>query len=511
MDLHKELDLCIRSRFPLVCVISFEEERILETAKAVCAERGEGLYVWDHADHFHHVTGPKASIPTAKDPLTALEAIDKADGRLVFVLRDFHQCWHNQPRVIRKLRNLIQRLKYTKKSLVVTMPVGKVPEELRDDAVMLDLPPPEFNDLIAIMKNLLDAPSARSRLERETGEKIIRSALGLTSNQAQRIFAKAIVSHGVLDHRDIKLITQEKKQILRESGALEYYSASESIADVGGLGVIKEWLSLRERAFSSAAKQYGLPSPKGIGLVGVPGTGKSLTAKMVASLWSLPLIRLDVGALFGEFVGVSEQNARRALQLAETVSPCVLWIDEIEKSLATGSGDSGTSMRVLATILSWMQEKAKPVFVVATANNIRMLPPELFRRGRFDEIFFLDLPTAVERKEIFQVHIRKRGREPERFDLDVLVDASASYVGAEIEQAIIDAMYIAFNDSSAPAREFTTEDILESIVKLVPMSRSQRENIAELRTWLTEGRAKSASFGETAEASREFVPIEVEG
>ena len=231
---------------------------------------------------------------------------------------------------------------------------------------------------------------------------------------------------------------------------------------------------------------------------------------MVASLWQLPLIKMDVGALFGEFVGTSEQNLRRALRLAETVAPCVLWVDEIEKAFSIGVGDGGTSMRVFASMLSWMQEKTAPVFLVATANQIGLLPPELLRRGRFDEIFFLDLPTAQERREIFEVHIRKRRRDPATFDLDGLARASESYVGAEIEQAVIDGMFLAFNDEAKPAREFNTQDILRSLAKLVPMSRSQREVIEVLREWLTEGRAQSASFKEAQQASRRFVPIEIQ-
>ena len=233
--------------------------------------------------------------------------------------------------------------------------------------------------------------------------------------------------------------------------------------------------------------------PKGIALLGIPGTGKSLTAKMIGGLWRLPLLRLDVGALFGSLVGESEERTRRALHLAETIAPCVLWIDEMEKALAHGGLDSGTSTRVFGTILTWMQEKKAPVFVVATANDISSLPPELLRKGRFDEIFFLDLPTFEERKEIFAVHLRKRRRLPEDYDLDRLAAASEGYVGAEIEQAIIDAMYIGFNDNE---REFTTADILNALARQVPLSVSQREVINYLREWLREGRAQSASFVE---------------
>jgi len=330
----------------------------------------------------------------------------------------------------------------------------------------------------------------------------------LTTAQALRVFSKAIVSDGVLDDRDIGMVTEEKKQVIRESEALEFYAVTETPDDVGGLDVLKEWLKLRERAFTQEARDYGLPAPKGIALIGIPGTGKSLTAKMIGGLWRLPLLRLDVGSLFGSLVGESEERARRALRLAEAVAPCVIWIDEMEKALAHGGLDSGTSTRVFGTILTWMQEKTASCFVVATANDISALPPELLRKGRFDEIFFLDLPTREERRQIFDVHLRKRKRITHDFDIDRLAQESEGYVGAEIEQAIIDAMYLAFNDH----REFTTDDISASIKRQVPLSVSQRETISALRNWLREGRAQSASFREVQDAEKQFVslPLEIE-
>ena len=249
MDLKKELDLCIRSRFPLICIVSHEEERILEQVQELCEARGDSLYRWDHADYFHRLTGKGDGMPSARDPVTALEAIDNRQESAVFLLRDFHQCWSGQPAIIRKLRNVVQSLKYTKKSILVTMPQYEVPEELKDEVVVLDFPLPGQTELLEILKRLLSAPGARAQVDRQVTDKIIRSALGLSSNQAQRVFAKAIVSEGVLDERDIQLITAEKKQIIRESGALEYYTPQQTRADVGGLEILKSWLNLRERAF----------------------------------------------------------------------------------------------------------------------------------------------------------------------------------------------------------------------------------------------------------------------
>lgn len=493
MNLEREIELYLRSRFSLICISSAEEERVAAQLRRLCERTRRNLVSWDHADFFRVETSGVLDLPTAKDPLTALEAIEKAEGYIVFLLRDFHQCWDRQPRIVRKLRNLAQSLKYSHKSIIVTMPGGEMPDELRDDGVSIDYPLPDVRELHAVLEQLLAAPGVRVDLSPEDRQRLLRSALGLSANQAQRVFAKAIVSDGRLDDRDFDLINAEKKQIIRSSGALEFYTPQETPADVGGLDALKKWLRMRERAFSSEALAYGLPAPKGIALIGIPGTGKSLTAKTIGSMWRMPLIRLDLGALFGSLVGQSEENARRALRLAETVAPCLLWIDEIEKGLSTGDGDGGTSMRVFGTILSWMQEKTKPVFVVATANDISRLPPELLRRGRFDEVFFLDLPTLPERKEILQVHIRKRGRDPTMFDLDLLARASDGYVGAEIEQAIVDAMYEAFNDETSPGRELTTQDCAAALRRLIPMSHSQRENVDLLRQWLAEGRAQSAS------------------
>jgi SpoVK/Ycf46/Vps4 family AAA+-type ATPase len=338
-------------------------------------------------------------------------------------------------------------------------------------------------------------------------EKLVQAALGLTVAQAQRVFAKAIVADRVLDDRVIDLVTREKKQIISESKALEFYAVTETPDDVGGLGVLKDWLRLRERAFTQEARDYGLPAPKGIALIGIPGTGKSLTAKMIGGLWRLPLLRLDVGALFGSLVGESEENARRALRLAETVAPCIVWIDEMEKALSQGGMDGGTSLRVFGTILTWMAEKTVPCFVVATANDISRLPPELMRKGRFDEIFFLDLPTHAERKEILGVHLGKRKRLPKDFDLERLARESEGYVGAEIEQAIVDAMYVGYNDQR---REFTTEDISAALKRQVPLSVSQREIVGILRNWLREGRAQSASFQEVRQAEEQFVRLQID-
>ena len=504
MEFEETLDIYLRARFTLIVLVTPEEERVLEMVEKVCERAGRPCLTWDVADGFHVLSGKDAP-PSARDPLTALEQVDKMGGNGLFVLKDFHEFW-NDARIKRKLRNVAQRLKFTKKSITVTAPSSKIPEELKDETVVVEFPAPQAPELEEVLDRLAKTPGVRVKLTQLGRDKLVQAAVGLTASQAQRVFAKAIVRDGVLDDQDIDLVTEEKKHVIRESEALEFYAATETPDDVGGLDVLKTWLRLRERAFTQEARAYGLPAPKGIALIGIPGTGKSLTAKMIGGLWWLPLIRLDVGALFGSLVGESEERTRRALRLAETVAPCIVWIDEMEKGLAHGGLDSGTSTRVFGTILTWMQDKTAPCFVVATANDISSLPPELLRKGRFDEVFFLDLPTLRERGEIFAVHVRKRNRLPQDYDITRLARESEGYVGAEIEQAVIDAMYVGFNEG----REFTTEDISAALDRQVPLSVSQREVVQGLRDWLREGRAQSASFQETREAEQQFVPLQLE-
>ncbi|OIP42148.1 hypothetical protein AUJ95_02055 [Candidatus Desantisbacteria bacterium CG2_30_40_21] len=400
MDFKQEMEIYLRSKFTVIWVVTYEEERLIDDLKELCEKNNRMLATWDVAAFFQGVVNVSGSLPDAHDPKTVLEAINKAnkDRSSVFLLKDFHACLDKQVQLIRQFRNLSQQLKYTQKSIVISSSTSHIPDELKDDIFIVEFPSPTIKELEGILDRFAKNPQIKVDLTNLGREKILRSALGLSSNQAQRVFGKAIVAEikdaegrvtkpaGILDERSIDMITSEKKGIIRESGALEFYSPQETMSDVGGLEVLKGWLRNREKAFSKEARDYGLPAPKGIALIGIPGTGKSLTAKMVAGLWHLPLVRLDVGALFGGLVGQSEENTRRALALVETISPCLMWIDEMEKGFATGGGDGGTSQRVFQNILTWMQEKSKPVFVIGTANNISALPPEFLRKGRFDRL-----------------------------------------------------------------------------------------------------------------------------
>jgi AAA+ superfamily predicted ATPase len=489
----EELDLLLRARFTLMIVTTSEEDRALRLIAEQAERAQRPVLIWDIASGFVAPAG--GAVPTAADPLAALDSVKTLDGNHIIVLKDFHDFWKDA-RTKRRLRNLAEELKFTRKSLIITTPMVDVPGELSDDAVRITLDGPNLVELDEILTGLEETQGLRNELTVDGRARMIQAAVGLSANEALRCFSKVIVRDGVLNDEDVDDVTSEKQAIIRGSGALEFYPANTSTADVGGLETLKEWIRLRERAFGQEAHDYGLPAPKGIALIGIPGTGKSLTAKAIGGMWRLPLIRLDIGAVFGSLVGESEERIRKALRLTEQIAPCVLWIDELEKALASGGGDGGTSQRVIGTLLTWMQDKKEPVFVVATANDISALPPEMLRRGRFDEVFFLDLPTYDERIEIIRVHLKKRKRDPDNFDLPTLATASALYVGAEIEQALIDAMYAAFNDG----REVTSEDFARALERLVPLSRSQKEQIVELRKWLEEGRAQSASFSEQAAA-----------
>lgn len=509
--IEDDIRLYLRARVALIVLVTVEEQRALEVLDEVRRGRdtASDLVLWDVADRFASKAGRQ--LPDAPDPISALDKIKELTGKApdrrdLYVLKDFHEFWSKDARVRRKLRSLAQQLIYTGASLIVTTPNREVPPELRDDAVVLEMPLPKADALRGALDTLIDdTAGVKSALTPQGRARLAQAALGLTAAQAKRAFAKAIVRDEVLDDRGIDAVVAEKKAIIRESRALEFYAAEETTDDVGGLDALKKWLALRERAFTEEAAEYGLPAPKGLALIGIPGTGKSLTAKMIGGLWRLPLLRLDVGALFGSLVGESEERTRRALHLAETVAPCVLWIDELEKGLSGGDLDGGTSQRVFGTVLTWMQEKTAPVFVVATANDVTALPPETLRRGRFDEIFFLDLPTEEERREIVTVHLRKRRRDPGEFDVYHLAQISDGFTGAELEQAIVDALYHAFSED----RDVRTADITAAVARAVPLSRSQREVIERLRAWLREGRAQSASFAEVAQAEQSQVRLEL--
>lgn len=498
MDLRQEIAALLEANVPLINLITFEEDRIVRLLQEVEGGERLGLVAWDLADGFQVLRQGREEFPVkdcTSDTLLAYLATRAPPGTIV-ILKDFHHSWNQKkPYITRKLRNMVRQLRANSQYLVFITPKAEVPLELQDDMVVLHIPLPTepeiselFDEVTAnLAPDVLPSPAVR--------EKLVDSALGLTTNQARLAYSRVLARHGRFDERGIDLVTWTKREVIRENGALEFWPQSEGEASVGGLDLLKAWLKKRALGFTHEAREAHVPLPRGVALIGIPGTGKSLSAKMLSGLWKLPLLRLDVGALFGSFLGESESNMRQAIQLAETVSPCILWIDELEKafagsSVASASLSSGAATRVFGTFLTWMQEHRSPVFVMATANDVAGLPPELL--SRFDKTFFLDLPSLQERREIFRIHLERAGETfPERrFGLDELAERSCGLVGREIEQVIREAQFTALADEN---REIEQIDLLQALAEVVPLSKSHSEVIQNIRQWKVEGRAVPAS------------------
>ena len=489
----EELTLSIRARYPILYLVSWEEGRLQEALKEVASKLGKQIYFWACTDGFDHEAlneqeGYKVN--------PALDRVVASPERAIFVFKDLH-AFVDDHRVVRKLRDVADHLRRSYKTMIILAPVLKIPTELEKDVTVFDIPLPDLGEMSVILRNFLEAvqanPNVKVDWDGELLERVIKACLGLTANEAENVMAKALVADRRFSFDDLPSIIAEKKQIIRKTGMLEYYELDETMADVGGLGALKGWLANRAYAFTEKAREFGLPEPKGVLLLGVQGCGKSLAAKATAAEWKLPLLRLDVGRIFDSFIGSSEENIRKAIRTAESLAPAVLWLDEIEKgfsgSTGTGKVDAGTSSRVFATFLTWLQEKRAAVFVFATANEIWNLPPEFFRKGRFDEVFFVDLPQKDERREIFNIHFAHRGRDAARFDVDSLAEASRGMSGAEIEQSVISAMYEAFPEG----RDINTEDVMQAMKATVPLSVTMKENIDDIRSWAST-RARMASL-----------------
>jgi ATP-dependent 26S proteasome regulatory subunit len=491
-----ELDTLIRARYPLLYLVSWEELRVDTMLANLAQTHGKALYTWSVNRGLKRQGGrSQPAVEGSQEPVAALAAIEKITEPALVVLKDFHP-YLEQPQVVRALRELGFALKTTYTTVLLLSPVLTLPVELEKDISVLDVPLPTFRDLAQLLREIVGVirqnKSAVVDLSKEQAELLVKAALGLTLSEAENAFAKAVADDGRLDASDIRLVMEEKRQVIRKSGLLEYYPVDAGMGAVGGLENLKGWLTHRQTSFGEAARKFGLPEPKGLLLLGVQGCGKSLTAKAIASHWSLPLLRLDMGRIFSGLIGSSEENLRRAIRVAESAAPAVLWVDEIEKGLSglqsSGATDGGVTARVFGTLLTWLQEKVAPVFVVATANRIDGLPPELLRKGRFDEIFFIDLPDAAERAEIFSIHLARRKRDPAGYDLGALGEASVSFSGAEIEQAIVAGLYRAF----AEGVELETRHILAAVAETFPLATTLREEIARLRAWSVE-RTRPAS------------------
>ncbi len=483
------IETLIRARYPLIYVVSFEEGRVEEELCRITEERKKQLYEWSITNGLETPDG--TSLSEFKDPIKVLEYILQADTNGIFVMKDYHP-YMNEPVVVRRLRDVAHSLKTSMKNVIFVSPVLKVPAELEKEISVIDFSLPTKEEIEAIVKDIAQSIGNAEGLEisrtPELFQKVTEAALGLTAEEAENVFAKSLVQAGDFD---LRIILSEKEQIIRKSGVLEYCHVNEDMKGVGGLDELKKWLDKRGKAFTARAREFGLPEPRGILLLGIPGCGKSLTAKAISSMWQLPLLKLDVGKVFSSLVGSSEENVRRAIQTAESIAPSILWLDEMEKGFSglgsSGQTDGGTAARVFGTFLTWMQEKKTPVFVVATCNNVAQLPPELLRKGRFDEIFFVDLPSRKERREIFRIHLEKRSRKAESFDLDALSERTSGFSGSEIEEIIVSALYDAFDRGEDIDQSY----IENAISSTVPLSQTMEEQIKEIREW-AKVRAKKA-------------------
>ncbi len=501
MSVLDELEDLVRARYPILYVVSGEEARV-ETALVEVARRVEKpVWEWSCTTGLHPAGALAATArsraTTTRDPLAALDQVLDQVEPALFVFKDLHPFLNRQqPAVTRRLREIARHLKDTRKTLVLVAPTLELPAELEKEVTVLHFPLPGRRELETLLEQILREvePTGQVRVELDEAgrERLLQAARGLTLNEAENVFARILVRHRCLSAEQVPEFLAEKRQLIRKNGLLEYYDTAESFATVGGLAALKDWLAKRGAAFTPAARAYGLPPPRGLLLLGVQGCGKSLCAKAAANAWQVPLLRFDMGRMFGSLVGSSEDNVRRAIQVAESVAPAVLWVDEIDKAFAGTHGstfsDAGTTARVFGTFLTWLSEKTAPVFVVATANDISQLPPELLRKGRFDDLFFVDLPGPAERAEIFAIHLARRGRDPAGFDLPALTAASADFSGAEIEEAVISALYEGFSRGE----ELNTGHVLLALRETVPLARTMAEHLQRLRDWAA-GRARPAS------------------
>jgi ATP-dependent 26S proteasome regulatory subunit len=490
MAFTEEFNLLLKARYPILYISSLEEDRIEYTIrKCVKFTGNKAIYTWDFVDGY--INNPNNKGFASKNPLQALELVEKltSDTPALFILKDFDK-FLTDISVSRKLKNLIRILKTQPKTIIILATEVNIPVELNDLITFVEFKLPTEVEIRVELKRLFT--SLGQDVDENFLEVLVRSCQGLSIERIRRALSKSIAQYSSINEKTLNLVLIEKQQLISQTQILEYQPTSTTFEDIGGLVNLKSWLSNRKESFGEKAKLYGLPVPRGLLIAGVQGTGKSLTAKAIANDWQLPLLRLDIGRLFGGIVGESESRVRQMIQISEALSPCILWIDEIDKAFMeqTNRGDNGTSSRVLATFITWLSEKTSQVFVVATANNFSALPLEVIRKGRFDEIFFVNLPSKAERKQIFKVFLKQlRPNNFEDYDIELLTTRSDGFSGAEIQQAIIEGMHFAFNEK----REFTTSDVLKGISQIIPLSQIDPERTKKLQDWALSGRVRLAS------------------
>lgn len=481
----RDLTLLMRSQVPLVVVESSEEKRVVDLFTRASKQLHKPLFQWSVTRGLNRLDVARRSQKFNQEPLDLLRHIEAMRDPATFILLDFHP-YLEEPTHVRMLRELAQNHTRVPHHIVLVSHRFELPGELVPYASRFKLKLPDYDRVVDIIKKVANefmrTSNKRVVADKKAVKLLAQNLMGLTASDAERLARKAVYNDGAITASDMRLIQQAKYDLIDQQGVLSFEYETANFAEVGGLTHLKRWLEMRRAVFEGQGAEHGLEAPKGLLLLGVQGCGKSLAAKAVAGMWQVPLLRLDFGSMFNKYIGETEANLRRALETAEVMAPCVLWADEIEKGLASGSGDDGVSRRILGTLLTWMAEKKKPVFIVATANDVTSLPPELLRKGRFDEIFFVDLPRQEIRALIWKIQARKRKLKIENFDFERLALVSDGFSGAEIEQAVVASIYVAL----AQKCEVSQELLEEEIVRTRPLSVVMAEKIEGLRRWAQE-------------------------
>lgn len=483
----EEIKRLIASKYPIVWIESWEEERVESTLKKV-AEKG-----FTNPLNFQLWSGTKGKQENSAI-LDVLEKHSSSPEKGILLIKDFSWDLAEPHLLKRALRDVFHRTKGAFKSLFLLSPYSFVPEDMLKDIITMDFALPSEGELDGIFQNVLKAfPKVKNNLDDEQKGKLLKGALGLTSDEAKLAFQRMLVGVKELNEKALDVVYQEKARVIKRDGLLEFVPTKFALEDIGGLENLKEWLDDRAQFFSEDARNAGLSMPKGLLMTGVSGCGKSLCAQAIAAAWGLPLYRLDINRVFGGAIGSPEEGFRRAIKQIESVAPAILWLEEIEKSVAGfKQGDRGVTARIFSSFLTWMQEHETPVFVAATANEIDQLPPELLRKGRFDEIFFVDLPSERERALIFEVHLKKRNVDLTNFSLIELAKATTEFNGAEIEQAVIAGLVYAFKDGK---RALKQQDIFKAIGKTVPLATTMAEGIKKIKRWADTRAVKASRVG----------------
>jgi SpoVK/Ycf46/Vps4 family AAA+-type ATPase len=492
--IFKRIQDLLQSRASLIYLISEEEERV-ERIVSMAAEQALGqsvaLYTWSCLDGLRR---GKELLDETRDPVKALDLYTKVKDSAPLFFKDFHLLVHESPELVRRIKDCSIRLRPSRKAIFFVCPQMSLPLELLSLFRIEDVPLPRFDELSRLLDACIDArpdpAPIRKSLTPDLKEKMVRASMGFTANEAVEAFRGALVAEGGMTPRCVDLVLEEKKALIEKSGVLEFVGTDTDQWEIGGLNNLKKWLRERGKAFSPSAAKLGLKPPKGILAMGVSGCGKSLCVKAIAVYWKLPLLRLDMGRVYDGLAGPPEEAMRNGIKTAEAVAPCVLWIDEIEAGLANQrqKAAGGSESRVLAQFLTWMQEKTAPVFVGATANEVEVLPPEILRKGRFDELFYVGLPGKDERKQILSIHMKKRRLDPSEFDMDYLAESTKGFNGAEIEEGIVSAIY----ESSSKNKKLTEHSLSNALRNVVPLSRTMRERIDRIERWARDRAVKAS-------------------